>query len=334
MWFRRLRALQIFSTIKPGGEAQEEVVYLPFRDLAALRYVYRQIDDEGDGAGAIGRSTESPFRIVDKIRLTKALIDAGFDCGALLERGLLDHHLCPHTHRTTYVDTSLDTDRVQWGEFPAPWRVFGKIFQCYRSDDDLLLHVRNYFGEQLGFYFAFASFHAITKAAVPWTNATQPCDSALGTVCASREGGCTSVGVDTGACGAYFAAHSEQCCASGEQPLSGSCAVPFDAISQERAICTMVGLSRVRVYSLPLILRTEKLHYDGIDNMLGCPRLLRDSIAFAFGGDCRFPARLSGWRWAEACPLKYLGLRRDLGNRRTAEYFCHNGSLGVSRYSL
>ncbi|EEY59141.1 uncharacterized protein PITG_11610 [Phytophthora infestans T30-4] len=91
------------------------------------------------------------------------------------------------------------------------------------------------------------------------------------------------------------------------------------------------GVSQARVYSLPLILRTEKLHYDGIDNMLGCARFLRDSIVFAFGGDCRFSARLSGWRWAEACPLKYLGLRRDLGNRRTAEYFCHNGSLGVSR---
>uniref|UniRef100_H3HE90 Anoctamin transmembrane domain-containing protein n=1 Tax=Phytophthora ramorum TaxID=164328 RepID=H3HE90_PHYRM len=118
MWSRRLRALQRFST-----------------DLAALRYVYRQMDDEGDGGGDVDGSTLSPFRVVDKIRLTKALVDAEFDCDALVERGLLEHHFCPHTHRATDVDTSLDVLRARWGAFPTPRRV-------------------------LALYFAFASFHA------------------------------------------------------------------------------------------------------------------------------------------------------------------------------
>ncbi|KUF96786.1 50S ribosomal protein L13 [Phytophthora nicotianae] len=159
MWSRRLRALQRFSAIKTGGQAEEGVVYLPFRDLAALRYVYRQIDDEGDGGGASDGSTLSPFRVVDKIRLTKALIDAEFDCDALLERGLLDHHLCPHTHRATDVDTSLDVLRVQWGALPSPWRLFCGLYQWFRSSEptaDPLLHVRNYFGEQLALYVVVA----------------------------------------------------------------------------------------------------------------------------------------------------------------------------------
>ncbi|KAG2914358.1 hypothetical protein PC114_g8218 [Phytophthora cactorum] len=163
MWTRRLRALQRFSTTKTSGQAEEEVVYLPFRALAALRYVYRQIDDEGDGGGGMDGSTLSPFRMVDKIRLTKALIDAEFDCDALLERGLLDHHLCPHTYRTTDVDTSLDVLRAKWGALPSPWRVFCGPFQCFHSSApaaDPLLHVRNYFGEQLALYFSFASFNA------------------------------------------------------------------------------------------------------------------------------------------------------------------------------
>ncbi|KAG6591126.1 50S ribosomal protein L13 [Phytophthora cinnamomi] len=82
MWSRRLRALQRFSS-KVAVPAEEDAVYLPFRDLAALRYVYRQIDDEGDGGGDVDGSTLSPFRVADKIRLTKALIDAEFDCDAL-----------------------------------------------------------------------------------------------------------------------------------------------------------------------------------------------------------------------------------------------------------
>lgn len=152
MWSRRLRALQRFSTSKSGVQAEEHVVYLPFRDLAALRYLYRQIDDEGDGGDDIDGSTLSSFRVVDKIRLTKALIDAEFDCDALLERGLLEHHLCPHTYRSTDVDTSLNVLRMQWGELPSPWQVFCGLFRCSRDEGpatDFLLHVRNYFGEQL-----------------------------------------------------------------------------------------------------------------------------------------------------------------------------------------
>ncbi|POM72798.1 Hypothetical protein PHPALM_10433, partial [Phytophthora palmivora] len=153
MWSRRLVALQRLPKI---GVQTEDVVYLPFRDLAALRYVYRQID-EGDG-GNIDGSTLSPFRMVDKIRLTKALIDTEFDCDALLERGLLEHHLCSHTYRTTDVDTSLDVLQVQWGALPTLWRAFCG-FRYARSTGDHLLHVRNYFGEQLALYFEFASFH-------------------------------------------------------------------------------------------------------------------------------------------------------------------------------
>jgi hypothetical protein len=149
MWSRRLRALQRVSASKT---AEAEVVYLPFRDLAALRYVYRQIDDEGDGGGDVDGSTLSPFRVVDKIRLTKALVDAEFDCDALLERGLLEHHLSPHTHRTTDVDTSLDVLQAQWACLPSPWSAFCSLFRYSHSAEpatDPLLHVRNYFGEQL-----------------------------------------------------------------------------------------------------------------------------------------------------------------------------------------
>ncbi|RLN91080.1 hypothetical protein BBJ28_00009621 [Nothophytophthora sp. Chile5] len=158
MWSRRLRALQRRTTIPSAVSGSEDAVYLPFRDLVALQYVYRQID--GDGDVDVNGSTLSPFRVVDKIRLTKALVDAEFDCDALVERGLLVHHLCAHSHHANDVETSLDVLQAWWGALPSPWSLVRGLFR--RSDDatDPLVHVSNYFGEQLALYFAFTSFHA------------------------------------------------------------------------------------------------------------------------------------------------------------------------------
>ncbi|RLN14394.1 hypothetical protein BBJ28_00022262 [Nothophytophthora sp. Chile5] len=167
MWSRRIRALQRRTTTPSAVGGSEHTVYLPFRNLVALQYVYRQID--GDGDGDANGSTLSPFRVVDKIRLTKALVDAEFDCDALVERGLLVHHLCAHSHHANDVETSLDVLQARWGALPSPWSLVRGLFR--RSDDaaDPLVHVSNYFGEQLALDvwltvycadFAFTSFHA------------------------------------------------------------------------------------------------------------------------------------------------------------------------------
>lgn len=149
MWSRRIHALRRFSdpdvAMAIEKNSQAPTMYLPFKQRASLRYLYRQID------GAGGMADVTPFRVVDKIRLTKAIIDAQFDCPALVQRNLLLHHCCAHTHHTDAIDTSIDVLRVQWGSLLSPWRLYR---QGLTSVTQLLhyqpiAHIRNYFGEEI-----------------------------------------------------------------------------------------------------------------------------------------------------------------------------------------
>lgn len=155
MWSRRIHALKRISdpqitkmlSLRPTV-AMGNTMHVPFKDHAALQYLYRQIDSGGPAASA---STGSAFRVVDKIRLTKAIVDAEFDCDALVEQHVLTHHLCAHTHHTDAVDTSVDVLRVQWGSLLSPLRMFQQRLATLTQVLYLqpTLHVRNYFGEEL-----------------------------------------------------------------------------------------------------------------------------------------------------------------------------------------
>lgn len=148
MWSRRLRALQRFSDPEVARHLmtppRPPASSLPFKNHPALQYLYRQIDGSDGGSG-------SPFRVVDKIRLTKAIVDTEFDCDALVAQRVLAHHLYPHTHHTDAVDTSVDVLRVQWGSLLSPWRVYrqGLVGLVEMLHYQPLVHVRNYFGEEI-----------------------------------------------------------------------------------------------------------------------------------------------------------------------------------------
>ncbi|KAJ0393845.1 hypothetical protein P43SY_001708 [Pythium insidiosum] len=157
MWSRRLHALRRF--VHPevarivAAKPPTETTHLVFRNRPSLRYLYRQID---------GADDNSPFRIVDKIRLTKAIVDAEFDCDALVKADLLAHHFCAHTHHTDAVDTSIDVLGLQWGALFGSLRLYrqGLIRLTDLWSFQPILHVRNYFGEELALYFAYTSFYA------------------------------------------------------------------------------------------------------------------------------------------------------------------------------
>ncbi|TMW55806.1 hypothetical protein Poli38472_008454 [Pythium oligandrum] len=156
-WSRRIHALRRFFDPEVAkvvaSQPPSDTTYLPFRHRASLRYLYRQIDGGADA---------TPFRVVDKIRLTKAIIDAEFDCDALVEQDLLTQHFCAHTHHTDGIDTSIDVLQAQWGNPFSPLRLYRQrlvpIFQLLFFQP--ILHVRNYFGEELALYFAYTSFSA------------------------------------------------------------------------------------------------------------------------------------------------------------------------------
>lgn len=150
MWSRRIHALKRLSDpeiTKLVSQKPPPTMHLPYKNRASLQYLYRQIDS----ASSDSFSSGSPFRVVDKIRLTKAIIDAEFDCDSLVEKQVLVHHMCSHTHHTDAIDTSIDVLRFQWGSLLSPFRLYRQrltgISQMFYFQP--IMHVRNYFGEEL-----------------------------------------------------------------------------------------------------------------------------------------------------------------------------------------
>lgn len=174
MWSRRLHALRRFSDpvvaalVQPPSSTAaspssmdemtppevETVTYLPFVNRASLQYLYRQIDGTA--------TAPSPFRVVDKIRLTRAIVDEQFNMDALVSSGVVLGHFCLHSHHADAVDTSIDALRAQWGGLLGPWRFVRRTCELSRLKTTQLLalawrlpafqpvqHVRNYFGEQI-----------------------------------------------------------------------------------------------------------------------------------------------------------------------------------------
>ncbi|KDO21465.1 hypothetical protein SPRG_12508 [Saprolegnia parasitica CBS 223.65] len=128
------------------------LLYFPFQADPALHYLFRHVE------GTL------PFRWVDKMRLTKAALDKAFNCEMLQQEGFLTHHLCLHmpTSCEHSDDVSLDQLCAQWGALSSyvylykhsicrSWRVL--FYQPIEL-------IRDYFGEELGLYFAFLSFYA------------------------------------------------------------------------------------------------------------------------------------------------------------------------------
>jgi hypothetical protein len=158
MWSKRINALKRFSDPSLSKYLNErtisQIFHLPYKFQRSLQFLYRHI------YGASDSSEEMPFRFIDKIRLTKSIIDAEFDCDALMKHNILSYHMCNHSYHSDSVDCSIETLRRLWGAFLSPFTsnmkltAWSEMFYYQPIE-----HVRNYFGEELALCeFLFSSY--------------------------------------------------------------------------------------------------------------------------------------------------------------------------------
>ncbi|RHY34487.1 hypothetical protein DYB32_000911 [Aphanomyces invadans] len=142
---RRIHAIQRIAdrTIQTCYRPSPHM-YFAFRNDPAYQYLYRHVES---------CQASMPFRIVDKIRVTKDLLDSEFNCDLLRKHNFLVHHMCVHTRDPSDEDeVTLDMLCEQWGSFTAYWYAWGHG-RCRHAFEVLYYQpidlIRHYFGEQL-----------------------------------------------------------------------------------------------------------------------------------------------------------------------------------------
>lgn len=121
LWSRRIRVLQRLP--KTDDSKQQQLFHFTFLNQPKVQYLYQHL-----------------FRPVDRIRITKRLLESEFDCDKLVQFGILAGHFCPHGDQSM-----LDQE---WGSLSAPFKskqVKWTRILSYQPLQD----IRNYFGEEI-----------------------------------------------------------------------------------------------------------------------------------------------------------------------------------------